>query len=165
MAAAASAAGRAAVEAQVVPGKPLTERQRRRIARAVRAAESWTGLQFCVYLGPTEEDPLAHANALMDELGLTAEPAVLILVAPEARRLEVVTSPAAARRIPDHAAKLAALAMSASFGVGDIAGGVAEGVRQLAQAAGAGARTGAALPDLLASTRCPPAETPPPPHA
>jgi uncharacterized membrane protein YgcG len=131
----------------------LTERQRRRVARAVRAAEDWTGLQFCVYLGPTEADPLAHAHALMNELGLAAEPAVLLLVAPEERRLEIVTSPAAAQRIPDRAAGLAALAMSSSFGVGDVAGGITEGVRLLAQAARRGDHTGPALPDLLDATR------------
>jgi uncharacterized membrane protein YgcG len=137
----------------VVPGKPLTNRQRARIARAVRAAESWTGLQYCVYLGPTEDDPLAHARALMEQLGLDAEPAVLIVVAPELRRFEIVTSALAAQRVPDHAARLAAVAMSASFGVGDVAGGIAEAVRQLAEAAGPGARTGAELPDLLDATR------------
>jgi uncharacterized membrane protein YgcG len=154
---AASAAGRAEGVARVVPGKPLTQRQRRRIARAVRQAEAWTGLQFCVYLGPTEADPLAHAHALMHDLGLVDEPAALLLVAPEARRLEIVTSPAAARRIPDRAARLAALAMSASFGVGDVAGGVAEGVRLLAQAAGPGTpgTTTADLPDLLDATSAP----------
>lgn len=137
----------------MVPGKPLTNRQRARIARAVRAAESWTGLQYCVYLGPTEDDPLKHARALMEQLGLDAEPAVLILVAPELRRFEIVTSALAAQRVPDHAARLAAIAMSASFGVGDVAGGIAEAVRQLAEAAGPGARTGAELPDLLDATR------------
>ena len=138
----------------MAPGKPLTNRQRRRIARAVHDAERWTGLQFCVYLGPTEADPLAHARALMDDLHLTERPAVLLLVAPASRRLEIVTSPDAAARIPDSVARLAAVAMSASFGVGDIAGGIAEGVRLLAQAAGAGtgAPGGADLPDLLDAT-------------
>jgi uncharacterized membrane protein YgcG len=139
--------------AQVVPGKPLTARQRARVARAVRDAEAWTGLQLCVYLGPTEEHPQAHASTLMGELGLAEAPAVLLLVAPEARRLEIVTSPAARERVPDHAARLAALAMSASFGVGDVAGGIAEGVRLLAQAAGRGEPVGPELPDLLDATR------------
>jgi uncharacterized membrane protein YgcG len=137
----------------VVPGKPLTNRQRARIARAVRTAESWTGLQLCVYLGPTEDDPLKHARTLMEQLSLHEEPAVLILVAPELRRFEIVTSPRAAERVPDHAARLAAVAMSASFGVGDVAGGIAEAVRQLAEAAGPGVRSGADLPDLLDATR------------
>lgn len=137
----------------MVPGKPLTDRQRRRIARAVETAERWTGLQFCVYLGPTETDPLAHARAMMTGLGLAERPAVLVLVAPEARRLEIVTSEQAAQRIDDREARLAALAMSSSFGVGDVAGGVAEGVRLLAQAAGPGERSGADLPDLLDATR------------
>ncbi len=136
----------------MVPGKPLTERQRRRIAKAVDRAEEWTGLQFCVYLGPTETDPLDQAHALMDELGLTERPAVLILVAPLERRLEIVTSPTAAERIPDRDARLAALSMSASFGVGDVAGGIVEGVRLLAQTAGQGEPRGAELPDVLDAT-------------
>ena len=137
----------------MAPGKPLNQRQRRRIARAVRQAEGATGLQFCVYLGPTEADPLTHAHALMDDLGLAQRPAVLVLVAPEARRLEIVTSPAAARRVPDRAAQLAALAMSSSFGVRDVSGGVAEGVRLIAQAAGPGdGRGGVELPDVLDAT-------------
>lgn len=133
----------------MVPGKPLTERQRARVARAVRAAEDWTGLEFCVYLGPADGDPRAQAEAMMDDLGLREAPAVLLLVVPEARRFEIVTSPAAAERISGHAAQLAALAMSASFGVGDIAGGITEGVRLIAAAAGRGARTGRDLPDVL----------------
>lgn len=136
----------------MVPGKPLTGRQRARIARAVRAAEEWTGLQFCVYLGPADDDARAEAHALMAELGLAEKPAVLLLVAPANRRLEIVTSPAAAERINDHETQLAAIAMSASFGVGDIAGGVSEGVRLLAQAAGRGDRSGRDLPDLLDAT-------------
>ena len=137
----------------MVPGKPLTARQRARVARSVRRAEEWTGLQLCVYLGPTEDDPRARAEALMDELGLVDAPAVLILVAPESRRLEIVTSAAAAERVDDYAARLAALAMSSSFGVGDVAGGISEGVRLIAQAAGPGERSGAELPDLLDATR------------
>ena len=137
----------------MVPGKPLNARQRARIARAVQAAEDWTGLEFCVYLGPADGDPRAHAEALMADLGLTEAPAVLLLVAPEERRLEIVTSPAAAQRISDHEAQLAAVSMSASFGVGDVAGGVAEGVRLLAQFAGRGERIGPELPDVLDGTR------------
>lgn len=136
----------------MVPGKPLTARQRARVAASVRRAEEWTGLEFCVYLGPTETDPLTQARAMMDDLGLTSHPAVLLLVAPEQRRLEIVTSPAAAKRISDRDARLAALAMSASFGVGDVAGGIMEGVRLLAQVAGQGTRSGADLPDVLDAT-------------
>ena len=133
----------------MVPGKPLTARQRARIARAVHDAEEWTGLQLCVYLGPTDTDPREAALALLAELGLTESPAALIFVAPDSRRLEIVTSAAGARRIPDHAAQLAALAMSASFGVGDVSGGIVEAVRLLAQAAGPGRTDGAELPDVV----------------
>ena len=43
--------------------------------------------------------------------------------------------------------------MSASFGVGDVAGGVSEGVRLLAQSAGRGDPVGVELPDLLDAAR------------
>lgn len=133
----------------MVPGKPLTERQRKRIARAVHDAEEWTGLEFCVYLGPVQGDARTHAESLMAGLGLTEQPAVLLFVAPEARRFEILTSAAATRRVPEYATRLAALAMTASFEVGDIAGGVGEGARLLAQAAGRGTRIGPELPDVV----------------
>lgn len=151
--AAVSVAARAAAPVPAAPGKPLTQRQRRRIARAVERAEHWTGLEYCVYLGPTEEDPRAHALRMLAELGLTEQPAVLLLVAPAARRLEIVMGRGAAMRIDDRAARLAALAMSASFAVGDVAGGITEGIRLLAQAAGPGVQVSAELPDLLDATR------------
>jgi uncharacterized membrane protein len=132
----------------VVPGKPLTKRQRARIARAVEAAEAWTGLEICVHLGPAE-DPATAARALLADLGMAGVPSVLLLAAPESRRLEVVTSESGARRVPDHALRLAAVAMSASFGVGDVAGGITEAVRLISQAAGRGERTGPDLPDLV----------------
>lgn len=133
----------------MVPGKPLTRRQRDRIARAVEHAEAWTGLEICVYLGPTDGDPRSRAEALLTELGLAARPSVLLLAAPDVRRIEIVTSEPAARRVSDHAARMALLAMSASLGVGDVAGGVTEAVRLIAQAAGRGERTGPDLPDVV----------------
>ena len=45
----------------------LTRRQHRQVVEAVEAAEKKTGLQFCVYLGPTEEDVRAHAETLFTE--------------------------------------------------------------------------------------------------
>lgn len=133
----------------MVPGKPLTKRQRARVARAVEAAEAWSGLEICVHLGPVEGELAATARALLADLGLAGVPSVLLLAAPESRRLEIITSESGARRVPDHALRLAAVAMSASFGVGDVAGGITEAVRLIAQAAGRGERTGPDLPDLV----------------
>lgn len=136
----------------MVPGKPLTPRQLRRIERAVDLAERTSGLQFCVYVGPAEGDLRAAAETMLAERCGLDRPAVTVLVSPPRRQFEIVPSPVAAQRLPDHAAPLAAAAMTASFGVGDVAGGIAEGVRLLAQYAGRGAESGPELPDLLVGT-------------
>ena len=49
---------------------------------------------------------------------------MLIAVSPNQRQLEIVTGRYARKRIPDRDAKLAALSMAASFGGGDLAGGL-----------------------------------------
>jgi uncharacterized membrane protein len=118
------------------PHDPLSPRQHRRIARAVDLAENETGLQFAVYIGPAGEDSRAHAEAMFAELGFTSRPAVLLLIAPEQRRLEIVTSAAAKRRISDRNAALVATSMTASFAVGDIVGGICVGLAMLAEYAG-----------------------------
>jgi len=48
-----------------------------------------------------------------------------------------VTGGESARRIPNRITGLAALAMRASFTTGDLAGGIVNGLRQLADSAGA----------------------------
>lgn len=62
--------------------------------------------------------------------------ALLLLVDPGARRLEILTSAPARRRLTDQQCALAALSMTTSFGVGDLVGGVVNGIRMLADAAG-----------------------------
>ena len=52
--------------------------------------------------------------------------------------LLIVTGPEARKRISDRDAKLAALSMAASFGGGDLAGGIISGLDQLATHAGRG---------------------------
>ena len=61
---------------------------------------------------------------------------MLILVARGARRVEIMTTHAGRRRITDHAAGLVVLTMTSSFSVGDLVGGLVNGFRQLADAAG-----------------------------
>ncbi|MGI8535163.1 MAG: DUF5130 family protein [Mycobacteriales bacterium] len=133
-------------------GDGFSRRERQRIATAVDAAEEATGLQFCVYVGPTEEDPRAHAERLLAESGAVAQPAVLLLVAPAARRLEIITAPAARDRVSDEAAESAVTAMTERFARDDLVGGVVTGVRLLAAAAGparSGEVPGDGLPDVL----------------
>lgn len=139
-------------------GKALSKRQLRRIERAVDLAERVCGLQFTVFVGGVEADPRGYAEQLIDELGLASRPAVLLLVAPPQRRFEIVTASQARERISDAECRMAAVSMSASFAVGDIAGGVCEGLRLLADYAGPGApeRAEDELPDLLLGTQVAP---------
>ncbi|PLS75329.1 MAG: hypothetical protein CYG61_07875, partial [Actinobacteria bacterium] len=126
-------------------------RDHRRVAEAVDAAEAITGLQFCVCLGPAEGDARAHAEALFVQAGLHLRPAVLLLVAPEQRRVEVVTAPAVRGRVPDAACADAVADMTKHFAGGDLAGGIVAGVGRLAAVAGpgvAGAGDGE-LPDIM----------------
>jgi uncharacterized membrane protein YgcG len=158
LAEAASGASAEEVPAAVAPAATgdargtLSQRQIRRIAREVDGAEEMTGLQIAVYLGPTSENSRAHAESMLAELGHTGVPAVLLLIAPEQRRLEIVTSPAARQRVSDRHAALAAASMTASFAVGDVVGGVCIGVQMLARYAGppaSDAHPEPELPDLL----------------
>ncbi len=117
---------------------PLTRRQRRVVERAVHEAEETTGLQFCVYLGDAEGDARAHAEALFVDAGLHTRPAVLLLVAPSQRRVEVVTAPDARPRLDDATCALAVGTMTRQFARGEIAGGIVAALDLLATAAGEG---------------------------
>lgn len=116
---------------------PFSTRQLLRIDEALRLADKGTGLVFSVYVGGLDEPIREHAERLHRQL---AEPdrSVLIAVSPNQRQLEIVTGRYARKRIPDTYAKLAALSMVASFGGGDLAGGVIQGLDQLASHAGKG---------------------------
>jgi uncharacterized membrane protein len=121
------------------------------VEQAVHEAEQTTGLQFCVYLGSTEEDSRAHAEELFVAAGLHARPAVLLLVAPPQRRVEVVTAPAVRSRLDDAACASAVEEMTQLFARGQLAGGIVAGVRHLAATAGPGTPPpdGDELPDVL----------------
>ncbi len=116
---------------------PFSTRQLLRIDEALRLADQGTGLVFSVYVGGLDEPIREHAERLHRQL---AEPdrSVLIAVSPNQRQLEIVTGKYARKRIPDTYAKLAALSMVASFGGGDLAGGIIQGLDQLASHAGKG---------------------------
>ena len=131
--------------------RPLTRRQRRAVERAVDEAEQATGLQLCVYVGPGEEDTRAHAEALLVQAGLHTRPALLLLVEPVRRRVEVVTAPEAQARIDDATSELAVATMTRQFARGDLAGGIVAAVDLLAAAAGPAPTPPGAeeLPDVL----------------
>lgn len=130
---------------------PLSPRQLRRVRRAVHLAERETGLQIGVYLGPTPVDLRGQARARLGELGHPEPPAVLLLVAPEHRVFDLVVAPAARDRVAERALSLVGASVSASFALGDVAGGICTGLEMLAQYAGppANARRQSELPDLI----------------
>lgn len=132
-------------------GRRFGKRAQKKVARAVDLAEDYTGLQICVYLGPVRDDPRVHAESLFAAAGLDARPAVLLLVAPEEHRVEMVTAPEVGDRLPDAACARCIEVMTPLFAAGEMGAGLVEGVRRIAQEAGPGtARAGdEELPDLL----------------
>ncbi|HEX4018286.1 MAG TPA: DUF5130 family protein [Frankiaceae bacterium] len=118
-------------------GEAFTREQHERIERARRAAEGQTGMRFWLRVGEFDRDPKLEAEHLLTNLiDGPRDSAVLILVAPGSRVVEIMTTHAAKRRITDQAAGLVVLTMTSSFGVGDLVGGLVNALRQLADAAG-----------------------------
>ena len=130
----------------------ITPEDRERIATAVSEAEAYTGLQIAVYIGPVEGDPGLAAEQILDSAGTAHRPAVLILVAPEARRLEVRTAPSARERLTDREAQVVVDAMLERFRDGDLVAGLLEGIHVVSELVGparAGEEPGEDLPNLL----------------
>jgi uncharacterized membrane protein YgcG len=116
---------------QVLAGEAFSPRQREEIVRAIQHAQQQSGLRFSVYVGPVPGDPRAHARRLHAELGADAPNAVLVLVDPANRALEVVTGNEARRWLDDRACALGSISMTSSFAAGDLAGGIARGLQVL----------------------------------
>jgi hypothetical protein len=126
--------GRLTGRPEVLDG-PFNTRQLLRLDEALRLADRGTGLTFSVYVGELDEPVRGHAEKLHGQLA-DPENAVLVAVSPNQRALEIVTGAEARKRLPDRAAKLAALSMAAAFNGGDLAGGLVSGLAQLADQAG-----------------------------
>lgn len=115
-------------------GEALTHDDLRRLEKAVRNAEAFSGLTFSVFVGVAEENARAYAERLHSALQDPAR-SVLVLCDPEFHALEIVTGREARRWLTDVECGLAAATMQTSFLVGDIVGGLAAGVQQLGEAA------------------------------
>jgi len=115
----------------VPAGELLTPTDRATIRRAVRNAETSSGFEFSVYVGSSDGEPRAHAEGLHAQLA-QPERAVLVLVDPVARLLEIVTGSHVRRQLDDAEVGLAALSMQTAFAAGDFAGGISGGLQQLA---------------------------------
>ena len=117
-------------------GEPFTDDQIRDIGRATSTASSEAGLHFSVYIGGVDGDIRDAAERLHAALGPLAPSAVLVVVSPGDRLLEIVTGRQSARRLSDRACALAALSMTTSFEGGDLVGGIVTGLRMLSESAG-----------------------------
>jgi Domain of unknown function (DUF5130) len=99
-------------------------------------AERVTGLRFTAFIGNLGSDSRTVAESLLRSIGAESPIAVLLAVSPAQRIVEVVTGGEAARRISDRAARLAVLSVTSACGVGEIANGLVNGLRILADQAG-----------------------------
>jgi uncharacterized membrane protein YgcG len=120
--------------AQVPAGNGFTTSQTEAISRAVRLAREQTGLGFSVYVGAADGKARPFAEQLLAQCGAEAASGVLVLVDPDGRQLEIVTGPQARKRVDDRSCALASLSMTSAFSGGDLAGGIVDGLRLLAQA-------------------------------
>ena len=115
----------------------MSKRERARVRAAIAHAEATTGLQFCVFLGALDDgEPRAHAESLFRDGAMHELPAVLIVVAPAQRRIEIVTSEDARGRISDAEAAIAIAEMTGAFVARHLGRGLVAGIDHLARAAG-----------------------------
>lgn len=121
-------------------GDGLDPRSQERIEAAVQRVREENGLDLSVLVGDLSLDDLSQFRAASERLhaalGERSPSAVLIVVAPGQRRVEIVTGPQVRRRVPDRVSALAVLAMTSAFRGGDLTGGILDAVRQIADAAG-----------------------------
>lgn len=122
--------------AAIIADRPFSPVQLSRIDEALTLASRETGLTFSVYVGELPGNARTTAEEMFNKLAAQHPAPVLLAVSPGQRKLEIVTGGESARRIPNRIGGLAALAMRASFTNGDITGGIVNGLRQLADAAG-----------------------------
>ncbi len=123
-------------------GDGLTPRQQERIEQVVHSARKQNGLDVSVLVGDLELDDVGQFRTACERLhaalGSRSPAAVLLVVAPGQRRVEVVTGPEVRRRVPDRVSALAVLSMTSAFRGGDLTAGIVDAVRQIGDAAGRG---------------------------
>jgi uncharacterized membrane protein YgcG len=119
----------------------LSLRAQQRIQQAIETCRSQNGLDVSVLVGDLSVSDLGQFRAAAERLHAAlgtdrSHSAVLVVVAPGQRRVEVVTGPGVRRRVPDRVCALAVLSMTTAFSGGDLAGGIVDALRQFADSAG-----------------------------
>jgi uncharacterized membrane protein YgcG len=117
----------------VPAGEAFTARQQDEIVKAIKYAQQEGDLIVSVYVGQLEGESREYALKLHAALESDAPHSALVAVDPGSRRLEIVTGSECKRRLDDRACGLTALSMTTAFQAGDLAGGIANGVRMLAE--------------------------------
>jgi hypothetical protein len=118
----------------VPDGEAFTPRQRESIARAITLAENSSDLRYSVFVGDLGDTSRQQAERLHAALGPeVADRGVLLAVDPRNRLVEIVTGPQAARWLDQRACALASLAVTTQCALGDVAGGVVNGLRAMAE--------------------------------
>jgi uncharacterized membrane protein YgcG len=112
--------------------RTLTSVQVDDVRSALHLAERRTGLRFAVYIGRPIGPRRHFAERLHAALGEESVRAVLLLVDPHGRGLEIVTGTRARDVLPDGECRLAAISMASAFSVGDLLGGLLGGIGALA---------------------------------
>ena len=129
--------------AQVPAGDAFSERDLEDIGTEVRQISQEAKVVFSVLVADPDDfaepdsDVRAFAEKAHAALGARAHESVLVMVAPNARRVEIVMGTSLRGRLSDRDCALAALSMTSTFAGGDLAGGVLQGVRMLGQRTGA----------------------------
>lgn len=114
-------------------GEPFSSQQMHDVERAVMIAQDASGLDFGAYVGQLVAGR-ATAEAMLRSMPVPAR-SVVVAVDPEARTVDVVTGSDAQRWLDDERCQLAVLTMSSRFTVGDIAGGLRDGIIVLGEQA------------------------------
>lgn len=101
------------------------------LERSLSRASKATGATFTAFIGSL---PAGRQSALaLHRHSARPDHTVLIAVDPAGRSLEIVTGAALTEHLDDQSCRLAALAMTSRFSIGDIAAGVRDGITVLAE--------------------------------
>jgi uncharacterized membrane protein YgcG len=117
----------------VPAGEAFSASQVQAIERAIAQAFAESGLRFSVFVGDPDGDLREQGRQLLGALGPQADEAVVVVIDPAQRRLEILTGAKAARYLDDRATALGAMSMTSSFTAGDLAGGIVAGLHTLSE--------------------------------
>lgn len=112
-------------------GEPFSSTERAALDVTIRKAEQLSRAEFSVFVGRAVGDPHDFATSLHNSL-VAPSRSVLVMVDPGQRAVEVVTGAWVRRTLTDRKVELAIETMTRCFADNDLAGGLRNGITQLA---------------------------------